>query len=117
LRAGVIEDRYGVDTQPSPLDFNLSNLLSQFKKPEMVGAKLPMTAGVPAYLLPGRAKGEGIDKYVNPLGGDALQKLIDSLTGNAPNSGSGSSRSKAQNAFLREHTRLLKGLATAENEY
>jgi Phage-related minor tail protein len=56
---------------------------------------------------------------VNPLGDADLQTLIDSLKGDAPNSDTKKKAGKntSENQYLRDQTRLLKDLATADNEY
>lgn len=84
-----------------------------------------MTSYKPKPSRGGKAGSSADDaaKYVNPLGDAELQKLLEQVQANsgAPNAGKTPKTPKAksdpvENNFLRETTRLTKGLAVAEVE-
>lgn len=84
-----------------------------------------MTSYKPKPTRGGKAGSSSDDasKYVNPLGDSELQKLLEQVQANsgAPNAGKKAKTPKTpadqvQNNFLRETTRLTKGLAVAEAE-
>lgn len=96
----------------------------QFGMPYVPGAGgVDSKTGLPSWMAPTKAgsTADAAAAYVNPLGDYKLQQLIDDIrtNSNAPNAPKDPKGKKdpVQSNFLREQTRLLKGIAVAENEY